>query len=137
MDKTRLIAKIVGPVMLLRAASILIDRNHFLEMLRGLDAEVATISFSMFPIVLLMGCIALAVIPWESGSLASILIRLIAWGGIIKTSALILFPRVVVAKAQVLGQAGFLNVVLTACLLLGTYFTWFGYFASTVRKSAA
>jgi hypothetical protein len=45
MDLTKAISKIIGPVLLLRAASILIDRNHFLQMLRGLDQEVATVSF--------------------------------------------------------------------------------------------
>jgi hypothetical protein len=136
MDLTRVISKIIGPVLLLRAASILIDRNHFLEMLRGLDREVATISFSLFPIALLMACIALAIVHLDRGTPAAILIRLIAWGGIAKTSALILFPRSVVAKAHVLEQAGFLNVVLAACLVVGAYFTWFGYFASTARKPA-
>jgi hypothetical protein len=131
------VSKIVGPVLLLRASSILIDRDHFLEMLRGLDAEVATISFSMVPIAILMACIALAVVQLDSGSLAAILIRLMAWGGIMKASALIMFPRLVVAKAHVLEQAGFLNVVLATCFLAGAYFTWFGYFASTARRRSA
>jgi hypothetical protein len=134
MDLTRVISKIVGPVLLLRAASILIDRNHFLEMVQGLDREVATISFSLFPIAMLMTFIALAVVHSDHGSLAAILIRLIAWGGIVKTSALILFPRVVIAKVHLLERAGFLNVVLAACLVVGAYFTWFGYFASTPHK---
>src|SRR5262245_36789020 len=106
MDLTKTIAKIIGPVLLLRAASILIDRNHFFEMIRGLDREVATVSFSMFPIALLMGFISLAPVPLESGTLAALLLRLIAWGGILKTSALILVPRFVVAKAHVVEQAG-------------------------------
>jgi hypothetical protein len=131
MDLTKGISRVIGPVLLLRAASILIDRNHFLEMLRGLDREVATVSFSMFPIALLMGFISLALVPLESGTLAALLLRVIAWGGILKTSALILVPRVVVAKAHVVEQAGILNVVLAASFVVGTYFTWFGYFAKT------
>lgn len=134
MDLTKAISKIIGPVLLLRAASILIDRNHFLEMLRGLDREVATVSFSMFPIALLMAFISLAMVPLESGTLAALLLRLIAWGGILKTSALILAPRVVVAKVHVIEQAGILNVVLAACFVVGAYFTWFGYSASATRK---
>jgi hypothetical protein len=134
MDLTKAISKIIGPVLLLRAASILIDRNHFLEMLRGLDGEVATVSFSMFPIALLMAFISLAMVPLESGTLAALLLRLIAWGGILKTSALILVPRVVVAKVHVIEQAGILNVVLAGCFAVGAYFTWFGYFASATRK---
>jgi hypothetical protein len=134
MGLTKAISKIIGPVLLLRAASILIDRNHFLEMLRGLDGEVATVSFSMFPIALLMAFIALALVPLDSGTLAALLLRVIAWGGILKTSALILAPRAVVAKVHVIGHAGILNVVLAACVAVGAYFTWFGYFASAPHK---
>jgi len=130
MERTLLITRIVGPVLLLRALSILIDRQHFLEMLRGLDQEVATISFSLFPIALLMTCIALAMVHSDSSSLAAVLVRLMAWGGMAKASALILVPHVVVAKAHVLERAGFLNVVLAVCFAVGAYFTWFGYFAS-------
>ena len=135
MTSTKVIARIVGPVLLLRAASIVIDRPHFLAMLRGLDQEVTTVSFSMFPIAMLMAFIALAVLHSDASSLAAILIRLIAWGGIVKTSAVILFPHAVVAKAQVLGQAGFLNVVLATTFVVGAYFTWFGYFASAQRTA--
>jgi len=135
MTSTKVIARIVGPVLILRAASILIDRPHFLAMLRGLDQEVTTVSFSMFPIAMLMAFIALAVVHSDTSSLAAILIRLIAWGGMVKTSAVILFPHAVVAKAQVLGQAGFLNVVLATTFVVGAYFTWFGYFASAPRTA--
>jgi hypothetical protein len=126
---TRMIAKMVGPVMLLRAASILVDRQHFLTMVRGLDHEVATISFSTFPILLLLTCIFLAATPTIEASFAGLLIRLMAWGGILKASGLILFPHAMAAKAQLLTQAGFLYLVLAMCLAVGAYFTWFGYFA--------
>ena len=92
MKLTTLITRIVGPVLLLRALSILIDRQHFLQMLRGLEGEVATVSFSFFPIALLMTCIAVVLVHSDSSSLAALLIRVIAWGGIVKASALMLFP---------------------------------------------
>ena len=84
MDPTRMIAKVVGPVLIVRALSIVIDPEHFREMLRGLDREVATVSFSMMPIFILMACISLAVVPLRSRSLATILIRLVAFAGIVK-----------------------------------------------------
>lgn len=130
MDLTSLIAKVVGPVLLLRAVSILIDRRHFVDMVRGLDRELATVSFSLFPIALLMTSIGVAVVHSDSSTPAAVLIRLMAWGGIVKGSALILFPRAMAAKARVIVGAGFLTVVVVVCLLLGGYFTWFGYFAS-------
>ena len=130
MKLTALIAKIVGPVLLLRAVSILIDRRHFTAMLDGLEREVATVSFSVFPIALLMTCIALAVVHADSSSLAAVLIRIMVWGGIVKASALILFPGVMAEKAALLGGAGVLTGVLLACFVVGGYFTWFGYFGA-------
>ena len=129
MDFTILFAKIVGPVLLIRALSIAIDRKHFLKMLDGLDREATTASFSLFPIALLMTCIAIVVTYSDTSSPAAIFIHIIAWGGIVKSTLLILFPRLMLAKAQLLGKAGFLYVVLFACLVMGAYFTWFGYLA--------
>jgi hypothetical protein len=130
METTILISKILGPVLLIRGISILIDRKHFTTMLDGLEREVNTIAFSLFPIALLMACIALAILHTNTSSLAAIFIHIIAWGGMVKTSALILFPRAVVAKARVIGRAGFIHVVWFMCLTVGGYFVWFGYFAS-------
>lgn len=130
MDVTSFIAKVVGPVLLLRAVSIMIDRRHFVDLVRGLDREVTTVSFSAFPIGLLMTSIAVAVVHSDSSTPAAVLVRLMAWGGIVKGSALILFPKAMAAKARVLERAGFLNLVVAVCLLVGGYFTWFGYFAS-------
>lgn len=129
MELTSLLSKIIGPLLLLRALSILIDRKHFVETLRGLEREITTVSFSLFPVALFMACIALAVVHSDFSSLAAVLIHVIAWGGILKASALILFPHAVVGKARVLERAGFLNVVLFVCFAAGGYFTWFGYFA--------
>lgn len=130
MDLTALIAKVLGPVLLLRAVSIVIDRKHFVRMLEGVEREVSTLAFSAFPIALLITCITLAVVHSDTSSFAAVLVRIILWGGILKGSALILFPRAVAAKARLLGRAGFLNVVLLVCSFVGGYFTWFGYFAS-------
>jgi hypothetical protein len=84
MELTSLIAKVVGPTLLVRFVSILLHRAQFRDMVRGLVA-------------------------------------------------LILFPAAVAGKARILERAGFLNIVLVVCLLVGGYFTWFGYFASTLR----
>jgi hypothetical protein len=130
MALTTILTKILGPVLLLRAISIVVDRQHFVDTLQGLDREAATVSFSAFPIALLIACIALVLLHTDSSSVAAWLIRLLAWGGIVKATALILVPRAVVAKGQLLGEAGFLNVVLVVCLAVGGYFTWFGYIRS-------
>jgi hypothetical protein len=129
MELTSLIAKIVGPVLLLRAASVLVHRGHFVEMVRGLDREVTTVAFSLFPVALLMACLTLVAVHRDTSSLAAVLVQAMAWGGILKASALILFPGAVAAKARMLERAGFLNVVLLVCFLVGGYLTWFGYLA--------
>jgi hypothetical protein len=128
MDLTSFVAKVVGPVLLLRAVSILLDRKHFVEMVRGLERETTMVSFSLFPIALLMTCTALAIVHSDTSSVAALLIHAMAWGGIAKASGLILFPRAMAAKARSLERAGFLNVVLLVCFVAGAYFTWFGYF---------
>jgi hypothetical protein len=129
MELTSLLAKVLGPVLLLRALSILLDRPHFVAMLRGLEREVTTVSFSLVPIALLMSCLTLALVHGDRSSLAAILIQIIAWGGMLKASALILFPRAVAAKARAFERAGVLELVLAACALVGGYLTWFGYLA--------
>ena len=127
MESTLLLAKILGPVLLVRGLSILIDREHFKRMLAGLEEEVHTVSFSLFPVALLMATTALAILHRDLSTPAAILIRIIAWGGMLKATALILFPRLVVAKARAMGQAGFIHVVWVMCTLVGGYFCWFGY----------
>jgi heme/copper-type cytochrome/quinol oxidase subunit 4 len=129
METTRLITQIVGPVLLLRAVSILIDRAHFVEMARGVEREITTVAFSLFPIALMMTGIALAQLHTDRSSPAAVLIAVMAWGAILKASGLILFPRVMAAKARALERAGFLSVVVAVCVLVGGYFTWFGYLA--------
>lgn len=129
MDFTHLFCKIVGPVLLVRSLSIVIDRQHFLDMMEGVEQEIKTISFSLFPIALMMVCIAIVVTQKDTSSLAGILILLMAWGGIAKSTALMLFPSVVAAKVQLLRKGGFLYVVLCMSFLVGGYFTWYGYFA--------
>lgn len=128
MDTTIFLSKLMGPVLLLRGASILIDRKHFLAMLEGLEAETKTVAFSMVPIGILMACISILVLHRDTGSVAGLLIYGVAIGGTIKASLLILFPGMVAAKARMVGKSGFIHVVWFVCLLVGGYFTWCGYF---------
>ncbi len=130
MEFTVLFSKIVGPVLIIRALSILIDRNHFFEMVDGLKAEITTVSFSFFPVALFMTAVAILVTHSDTSSLAAILIYIIAWGALAKSTVLMLFPGVAVDKAKLLVKAGFLNVVLLVCFAAGGIFTYFGSFAA-------
>ena len=64
----------------------------------------------------------------DISSPAAIIIHIGARGGIAKNSALMLFPGAMAKKAQLLVRAGFLNVLLFTCTVVGAYFTWVGYF---------
>ncbi|MEQ8784927.1 MAG: hypothetical protein RIC55_01450 [Pirellulaceae bacterium] len=132
MDFAVLFSKVVGPVLLVRALSIVIDRKHFYAMMAGVEKEITTVAFSFFPIALMMSCIAIEVTFSDTSSLAAWLIHLTAWGGMAKAAALMLFPRLVVAKVKLLAETGFLYVVLLSTLCVGAYFVWFGYFARSV-----
>ena len=129
METTVFLSKLIGPVLLLRGASIAFDRKHFYSMVAGLEKEITTVSFSMFPVALLMACIAIEIHHADFATPAGILIHLMAWGGMAKATALILFPALVVAKARFLVAHGFLLVVGAACAVLGLYFSWVGYLA--------
>ncbi len=131
MEFTVLFSKIVGPVLIIRALSIVIDRKHFFKMVDGLEEEVTTVSFSFFPVALFMTSVAILVTHSDTSSLAAILIHIIAWGGLAKSTLLMLFPGVAVGKAKLLVKAGFLNVVLLVCFAAGGIFTYYGYFAAT------
>lgn len=134
METTLLLSKVVGPVLIVRGISILFDREHFKEMVAGLPREVSTVAFSLFPIALTMAGIAMVLTLNDTSSVAGIVFFLMGWGAIIKGSLLIMFPKLIVAKARLLVQAGFLNVVLFMCLALGVYLTWFGYFAASTTS---
>ena len=130
METTLFLSKIVGPVLLLRAISIVINRKHFIDMLAELENEAKTVSFSLFPIAMLMTGIAVALVHRDTASLAAIIFHIIAWGMILKTSLLILFPGLMAKKARMIGEGGFLQFVCAMCFAVGAYLTWFGYFAS-------
>ncbi len=78
METTLFLSKIVGPVLLLRGISIVINRMHFVEMLDRLEDESKTASFSMFPIALLMTGVAVANVHRDTSSLAAIIFHITA-----------------------------------------------------------
>lgn len=128
METTLLLSKIIGPVLILRGISILINRSHFVAMLEGLEAEAKTVSFSSIPVGLMMAGLAVGLTHTDTSSLAAIILHLIAWGMVAKASLLMVFPSVIVKKAKLIGQLGFLNVVCLMTTAIGCYLTWFGYF---------
>lgn len=121
------LARIVGPVILLRGLSLLIDRQHFVAMVDGLEDECHTVSFSFVPVALMMAALAVLQLHADRETLAGLAIHLAAWGMLLKASALVLAPRLVVVKAQALVRSGFLHVVTGTSCAVGGYLCWFGY----------
>ena len=109
METTLLLSKILGPVLLLRGISILINRQHFVAALAGLQKEAHSVAFSVFPIILLMASIALAASHSDTSSVAALLLHVIAWLGILKGAVLILRPKVLLDQAQHFGEPVFLH----------------------------
>ena len=63
----------------------------------------------------------------DTSSAAAVFFHVLAWGAVLKASLLMLFPDAMASKARRLVGAGFLTVVVAACLAAGGYLTWFGY----------
>jgi hypothetical protein len=130
MEFTLLFSKVVGPVLLVRALTLMIDRQHFHKMVEGLEAELTTVAFSFFPVALMMASLAIVATHRDTSSPAAYIIHIAAWGGLAKSAGLMAVPKLVVKKAQLLVNGGFLYVVLLSCSVVGGYLSWFGFFSS-------
>ena len=129
MGTTLFLSKIIGPVLVLRGLSIILDREHFYAMIDGLEQEMKTISFSLVPVALLMAGITVATLHEDTSSIAGVIIFLTAWGMIIKASLLILVPRLLARKIPLIRKFGFIYVVCVMTLVIGVYLCYVGYFA--------
>ena len=129
MDLNLLIAKLVGPVLLVRSLSILIDKKHFEAMLEGLDKEIKTLSFSFIPVTLFAAALFILNYQTDRTSFDGIAITCIAVLAIIKTSLLMLFPDLMVEKAKKLGELGVVAFAMFGTLSIGICLTYLGYFA--------
>ena len=125
-----MLSKILGPVLLLRGISILFDRQQVVAMLDGLEKEVATAAFSIFPVLLLMAGIALAVTHEDASNPAAVIVHVIAWVGILKGAVLVLRPKALIAFGRLAGKTAVVHGVWVVSVGLGAYLTWFGYFRS-------
>ena len=128
MESTMFLSRIIGPLLIIRGMSIILDREHFRHIMNNLEEEMHTISFAMVPVAIMMGALAIIQLHHDWSSPAAILFHLAAWGAIAKTTAIILVPKLVAAKVKILARAGFLEVTWVATFTVGGYLTWFGYF---------
>ena len=128
MDTTLFLSRLVGPVLIVRGLTLIIYREHFRQMMNNLEQEMRTISFAMVPVGIMLGGLAILQLHDDTSSVAAILFHLIGWGAVVKTTLLMLFPKRISAKVQILGRWGFLTVAWVVTSAVGVYFTWFGYF---------
>ena len=127
MESTMFLSRMLGPLLIIRGMSIIMDREHFRHIVNNLEKEMRTISFAMVPVAIMMGALAILQLHEDTSSIAAILFHLAAWGALAKTTAIMLFPKLVAAKAKILVKAGFLEVTWLMTFTVGSYLTWFGY----------
>lgn len=127
-ETTQNISKILGPLLLVRGVSILIAPAHFRSLIQRLETEVSSISFSMVPVFLFATFLSFALFFRDLESVAGILIFTIGVVGTVKTSVVMLVPRMLARKVRALKRIPFVEIIAATCLLAGAYFAWVGYF---------
>ena len=127
MDTTLFLSRVIGPLLIVRGVTIILYREHFRQIMNNLEQEMRTISFAMVPVGIMMGALAILQVHDDTSSIAAILFHIIAWGAVIKTTVIMLVPRLVAAKVKILAELGFLTVAMVATSAVGVYLTWFGY----------
>lgn len=128
METTMFLSRLVGPLLIVRGLTLILYREHFRQIMNNLEQEMRTISFAMVPVGIMMGALAILQLHHDTSSIAAIMFHLIGWGAVLKTSLIMLFPKLVAEKVKILGEWGFLTVAWVVTSATGVYFTWFGYF---------
>lgn len=124
---TVFLAAVWGPVILAVAIGIFASRRNYVHVYRDLEkAPLAVLLFGM--VAMSVGIVqVLAHNMW--GTLPEILVSLLGWGLLLKGAAFIVAPRFVDRSGDRAASSGLLNLVGTAMLVLGAYFTWLAYLA--------
>lgn len=127
MNTSILIAKLIGPVMLVVAAAIFMDTKGFRDMAKQLLSSRPLIFIAgMLPLVVgltIVNTHNVWVKDWPA------LITAFGWFAIFVGAFRILFSQVVSKTgAKMIAKPATLPTVATVLLVLGAIFTYFGYF---------
>lgn len=127
MDATMVLTRVFGPALFLRGISLVWNQAYYREVVDRLEQEVTSVAFLTLPGVLMVGGMALVLAPLDTSHPAGLVLRVAAWGALLKGVATMLCPRLMVKKARALVDLGFMNLAAVVCLLVGGYFSWVGF----------
>jgi len=130
METTLLLAKLIGPILLLLGLSFLMNKNFHMEWFKRLEKDGTWMFF--WAIIETSAGLALVLHHNVWGSLPEVLVTLMGWGMLLEGAPVLLGGRKYVQMIMGLfhkSVAGMLNLSILLGLAAGGYLTWFGYFA--------
>ncbi len=128
MDTSDLLARIIGPYMLIASIALYINRASFKKIIADLQNQQSLIVFlGAFTLI-----IGLTMLQFHNIWTADwrILITLIAWITTLKGAISLLFPKIMIKMASTYTDNDtLLNIQATLALFFGILMTYMGYFA--------
>ncbi len=126
METSVLLAKIIGPLLLIVGAGIFINLEHYRRLVVDFGASPLSIYMAGTTALLLGLLIVIFHNVWEWRW--PVIITILGWLGLIKGAVRILAPKLVAERSGRYGRNT--NVVMTSAivtLVLGAVLTYFGY----------
>ncbi len=125
MDVSILLARLIGPLYLAAGIGLLLNRDHYREMLRSLPANSLLYYVSGF-LALIFGVAILQfhnlwVTDWR------VVLTLLGWLGLAKGILLLVFPQVGLRLSAWFARSSMILVAGAFALLLGNWFCYVGY----------
>ncbi len=125
MENARVLARILGPVLIISAAGILLNPGTSLQMIGEYGKSDALCYLGGF-MALLLGLITLQFHnKWESHW--PVVITITGWWAVVKGAALIVFPKAIMSWYEHAVTPKTLIVGLSILLVVGVYLTIKGY----------
>ena len=127
MDVSILLARLIGPLYLVAGIGLLLNRDHYREMLRSLPANSLLYYLSGF-LALIFG---LAILQFHNLWVADwrVILTLLGWLGVAKGVLLLVLPQAAMRLTASLTHGSLLLGSAVVALLLGNWFCYVGYAA--------
>ena len=128
MDTSYLLARIIGPYMLIAGIGLFVNRSYYLRLLEQLR-EQSLLLLSMGAFTLILGLLMIQFhniwsLDWR------LLITIISWIAVIKGAAAMIIPDAMMKFANSFASNDkLLTVQATLAILFGAFMSYMGYFA--------
>ncbi len=129
METSVILAKIMGPLLLIVGLGLFINLEHYRRMLSDFGASSLSIYMAGTTALLLGLLIVVFHNVWVVGW--PVIITLLGWSAVIKGTVRLVAPRIVADRAGIYGRNT--NVIMASALItfgLGVALAYFGFFAS-------